>query len=445
MRADVRNLIRIAAASLALAGPAVAQDDSAQQIEDLARRVEELEAQSAADGARNQAGAMLADWARRVRVGGSANTGWYGGQQDSPFHNDNFEIWDARFFVDAELGEGVRVFDTQLVRNVGFSFEWDLVRLGRLGNNVGELYTDFQGIGGSSWASVQVGRFQLPVGESYLLYSKGYRNNPFITNVVGGPWYWDEGLKFYGADEKNRGGYVASIANGESSFNTDLNSDYLYTMKLFANPTDWLHVSVSGLYQGKVGSKGSAGASSLWLGESWARAFGSSSSVANTNHGVLVSDGPNQIDQTHYIGADAIFERPDQVRLWLGYGTWSIDQDGGTYDRRLHYWVAELLLYGGLVAPELKDFYLGFRAHGLGTYDEDEGYLLDFRYSGSLGYNMEAIDAYSTVIGWKMLEWVTLRTEYTHAEIDLVKGVDSAIRGASKPIDSWGVEVGIAF
>jgi len=58
---------------------------------------------------------------------------------------------------------------------------------------------------------------------------------------------------------------------------------------------------------------------------------------------------------------------------------------------------------------------------------------------------MESIDAYSAVLGWQMLRWVTLRMEYTHAEIDVVKGASFAIRDASKPIDSYGVEVGIAF
>ena len=42
--------------------------------------------------------------------------------------------------------------------------------------------------------------------------------------------------------------------------------------------------------------------------------------------------------------------------------------------------------------------YLALRANGLGTYNKDEGYLLDFRY-GDVGYNMRALDAYSVALG----------------------------------------------
>jgi hypothetical protein len=239
---------------------------------------------------------------------------------------------------------------------------------------------------------------------------------------------------------------VASIADGETSLENDLNSDYQYTLKLYANPTDWLHLSVSGLYTGKIGSRDSAGrGGALWLGESWARAFGSGTDVPNYQDGAAVPDGPNSIEETYLLAADGIVDFPGKVRLWLGYGTYEIDQDGAGYDRRLHYWVAELLLYGGLVAPDLSKLYVGFRAHGLGTYDRDEGYLLDFRYADRLGYNMESINAYSTVIGWEMLRYVTLRAEYTHVDIDLVRGASASLGGRANSVDSWGVEVGVHF
>jgi hypothetical protein len=413
-------------------------------MEDLERRIEELEELDEESSATDVL-AQLAEWTQRVRIGASANTGWYGGQQDSVFHSDNFQVWDARFFLDAELGDNVRVGDTTVVRNVGFSFEWDLVRLGMLKNDVGDLIADFQQIGDSEWTSLQVGRFEIPFGEGYLLFSKGYRDNPFITNAVGVPWFWDEGIKLYGSDERHLFGYSASITDGETSFNIDHNADYQYTLRLYTDPTDWLRLSVSGLYTGKLGSRTDAGQGSLWVGESWARAFGSGTSVQSYNHGVAVDDGPLRIEETYMLGADAIVHFDDQVRVWLAYGSYSIDQDGGTYDRRLHYWIAELLLYGGLVMPEMKDFYVGFRSHGYGSYDSDEGYLLDFRYAKNLGYNMESLTGYSAVVGWKMLRYVTIRAEYTHLDIDLVRGVPGSIRNEADGADSWGVEVGVAF
>ena len=91
-------------------------DESDARLERLEKRIEELE--TAGD-----ARSTLADWAQHISLGGSARTGWYGGQQDSSFHDDNFQVWDARFFIDAELGDDARIGDQTLVRNVGFSFE----------------------------------------------------------------------------------------------------------------------------------------------------------------------------------------------------------------------------------------------------------------------------------------------------------------------------------
>ena len=128
---------------------------------------------------------------------------------------------DARLFVDAELARDVEVADATVVRTIGTTLEWDLVRIGELQNQVGELYVDFQGLADSSWLNAQVGRFQIPLGENYLRFSKGYRDNPFISNTVGGPWWWDEGVRVYGQESRGRFGYVASISNGDTNFNTD--------------------------------------------------------------------------------------------------------------------------------------------------------------------------------------------------------------------------------
>ena len=136
--------------------------------------------------------------------------------------------------------------------NVGFTFEWDLVRLGRLQNTVGELYADFQGVLGSDWVSFQLGRFQIPVGEAYLRYSQGYAFKPFVSNPVGAPWWWDEGVRGYGAAPENLWGYVWSVSDGDTPFNTDADGDKQVTLKLFTNPTPWLHLSVSGLRTGEL-------------------------------------------------------------------------------------------------------------------------------------------------------------------------------------------------
>jgi len=436
----------VALACLVCAGPAAADAASEaallKRVEQLELRIQDLEAnRPAGPGAESSA-----SWTQRVRLGGSANTGWYGGQRNSSFDPDSFLVWDARFFVDADLGRDVRIGDSTVVRNAALSFEWNLVRLGRLMNDVGELFVDFQGLLGRDELNLEVGRFQIPVGEAYLRYSQGYATKPFVTSPVGGPWWWDEGLRLYGADREDRFGYVASVSDGETPFNLDSDGDKQVTLKLFWRPWSWLYLSASGLRSGEIGSSSAPANGALWLGETWARAFGSGSDVPSFQDGVAVADGANELDDTWLVAGDAVLEFEDRARVWLAYGRYHIDSAGGSrYDRNLHYWIAEAILSGAWLAEELRPFTLGLRANALATYDDDEGYLLDFRRAPTLGYNMESLTAYSTVLGWKLTSNLRLRAEYTHTDIDLVRGVTDAIRDAARNADSFAVEVGASF
>jgi hypothetical protein len=235
MRTEVRTGTRALLAALLLAAPVAAEETDDPRLEALEERVAELEA--AQEQAPTPAGdAWWADWTRRVRLGGSASLGYFHRDALTPQDDDAPQVWDARLFVDAELARDVAIGETTIVRTIGATFEWDLVRLGDLQNEVGELYVDFQGLGGSSWLNAQVGRFQIPVGENYLRYSRGYADNPFISNTVGGPWWWDEGVRAYGHDAEGRFGYVASVSAGETRLNEDSNGDPQGTLKLYTDP-----------------------------------------------------------------------------------------------------------------------------------------------------------------------------------------------------------------
>ena len=52
-----------------------------------------------------------------------------------------------------------------------------------------------------------------------------------------------------------------------------------------------------------------------------------------------------------------------------------------------------------------------------------------------------AINDYSIVLGWRMLSFVTLRTEYTFRQIEVVDGVNPSIREASSQANTWAIEV----
>ena len=414
-----------------------------ERIDALERRVAELEAAERAEGA---GGAWLPGWTERVRLGGSASAGYFRRGELTPEDDHAFQIWDARLFVDAELAEDAAVGDVPIVRNVGATFEWDLVRIGELQNQVGELYADFQGLGGRSFANVQVGRFQIPVGENYLRFSKGYRDNPFISNTVGGPWWWDEGLRFYGEEARGRFGYVASISNGDTRFDADPNTDPQGTLKLYTDPWPWLHVSVSGLASGEIGRSSEAAPGALWLGETWAMAIGSRTAVPTFADGLPVPDGPNRISHTWLAGADVVLTPVDGLRLWLAGGRYHIEARGsGPYDRNLDYWIAEVVAGGRLVSRALDPLYLALRANGITTGDGGRGYLLDARHLDSLGFNMRNLDELSAALGLRIGELVRVRGEYAFQNVDLVRGVNPAISSQIDDEHWFAFDVGIAF
>jgi len=433
--------IALATGVALLAGPARADQEQLQMlVEDLAERVRELESSRAA------AGGGGAAWAERIRLSGSADLGYYGGQGDSVFEEDAFAVRDLRLFLDADLGREIRAGEHLLVRNVGFTFEWNLVRTAELDNDVGEAYVDLQAIGGMPWLNVQLGRFQIPVGEEYLRYSKGFAHRPLISQTVGGPWWWDEGIRIYGDWLGGRIGYVASLSNGDTPFNVDSNGDKQATLKLIAQPMDWLRVSGSVLRSGRIGRSDEGASGALWLGESWARAFGGPSSVPNFVDGMVVPDGPNRLTDTLLLAGDVIVDLPEQLRLWLAYGNYEIETDGASlYDRNLEYWIAELILRGALLAPELSGAWLALRANGLGSYDDGRGYLLDSRRRNTLGFNMESITVYSIGLGWQLSHGLTLRAEYSFHHVDTVDGVTEAIRHAADRADLFGIELGAHF
>jgi hypothetical protein len=433
------------AVALVALAPAVAGAEDAgtldERLAELEERVENLEE----DPEPPEPVLGLPTWTRNVRLGGSANAGYYGGRKGQ-LGTDSFLVWDARFFVDAHLSDAVTLGERTIFRNVGFSFEWNLIRLGMLQNDVGDLFADFQGFLGRNALNFQLGRFQIPVGEAYLRYGQGYAAKPFVSSPVGGPWWWDEGVRFYGSGGEGTYGYVSSITDGETPFNLDAGSGTQFTLKLFWRPLAWLYLSASGLRSGSIGSAASPAAGALWLGESWARAFGSGTEVPSYQDGIETPDGPNVLKQTRLLAGDVVLNFTDRLRIWLGYGNYAIDSSGPSlYDRALHYWVAEAILPGVALSPVLRPFYLGLRVSGLGTYDGGKGYLLDFRQASSIGYNARALTDYSAVLGWDLNSTLRLRAEYTNRDVQVVRGVSDAIRGAAGRTDLFAFEVGAAF
>jgi len=419
-------------------------------IERLEQRVDELE-QSEASRVRDEVRAASVDageqWSDRVRLGGSASIAYQDGEDDSPFDEAGTSVWDARLFVDADLARDLEVGGQALVRDLGFSLEWELVRLADTSwTPVGEVYADLRGVLGRDWFNLQIGRFQLPYGEGYRLYSRGYADRTFVTNPVAAGWWWDEGVRIYGDFGEQRLGYVFAWTNGDSMFQRETDSDKALTLKLWAHPFDWLDLSVSGHRSGRLGAPTEDADSAIWFGETWFRGLGYGTGVPVWSHGAIVPRGSEELDGVNALGGDAIWRWRDRVHGWLAYGGIQVeDHLSSSSDRDLHYWIAETVLEGRWLARELAPLYLALRGTGLGTYDRDEGYLLDVRFSPSAGYNMRSLESWSLGLGWRINDQLTLRAEYAFIDVDLVRGVPAAMRDAVENADSLALELGLRF
>jgi hypothetical protein len=431
------------ALALALVAGAAAADDAA-RIDALEQRVEYLEDELARTRGEWRAAEAGDDesWADRVSLSGSVELGHYDGQEDSVTSDAGYRIFDARLFVDAELGDDIRVGERLLVRNLGFTGELSLVRLGEEDIDVGDLYVDLQGIGGSPWLNLRPGRFQAPVGEGYHRYGRDAARDPFITNPLGAPWWWDEGVMLYGGSAEGALGYVASVTNGETPSDFDDGSGEQVTLKLWTQPLPWLYVSASGVTSGEIG----AGTGALWLGESWAVPMGEETDVPTLFRGAEQADATSGYDRTWLLGGDVVLTPVDYLRIWLAYGQYEMDAaDGSAYDRTLHYWIAEAVLRGAVLGPRFAPGYVGLRADALGTFDGNRGFLLDWRYGEALGFNMESFEAWTAVVGWQLGRHAILRAEYSLRDVELVRGATPALRDAAEDADVFSVELGVQF
>ena len=135
MRSPVQTLAaRIAlAASISLAWTGARaeepQPDTAElerlydTVSQLERRIAELESGRTTGAA--QGGSGRADWSERIRLSGSAELDYLQGQDSDYglYDEGSTQVYDARIFVDADLGSDVQVGERTAFRDAGFTFE----------------------------------------------------------------------------------------------------------------------------------------------------------------------------------------------------------------------------------------------------------------------------------------------------------------------------------
>ena len=235
-----------------------------------------------------------------------------------------------------------------------------------LQNDVGDLYVDFQGVGGQRLAELPGRALPDPGRRDLSPVRQGLRERPFVSNVVAAPGGGTRACASTAravGESLGRFGYVASVSNGDTPFNVDTDS------RQAAHAEALLRAAGTGCTSAPARCAPARSATTpqpasgaLWLGEAWARAFGAGTTVPNFQNGVAVADGPNRLRETWFVGGDAILDFEDRAHIWGAYGQYAIDSQGGSfYDRTLQYWIAELILHGAWLGESFRPFYAGFR------------------------------------------------------------------------------------
>ena len=140
----------LAAAALAsLPAAAGAQGVVSDGVAEVESRVDA--AQRVADRWLDAAG-PLGELVRRVHVGGYASYVYFDAQRDAQVGDPEYDLWDARLFLDVDLAREVELGGATWLRGAGVSVEWNVYRVGTREDDLGEAYLELQGLGDSSLA-----------------------------------------------------------------------------------------------------------------------------------------------------------------------------------------------------------------------------------------------------------------------------------------------------
>lgn len=441
-------------ATFVLSGFAVsanAQDPStdAERLVTLERRVQELEeAQRAAREADPLDTDDTASWrddltgrTKRFHLSGNADVLYLIGENNSIADEGHFSAENMRLFLDIELGEDLVLVERPIIGAASFYFEWDFFREGALKNKGGSAYIRLDSLFGIDELNLKFGRFPIPFGEEYLRFHEQRPQNPFITFSAPALYNWDEGLLLFGSFLDGVVEYEIALQDGDDELNGNSDQDFQVTAKLAMRPVNGAYLSVSALRSGGLGDTGSPAKSALEWGGTHATPFGSGTEVLNFKDGAVIADDPNDELTFDAWEVDLVLT-PAWRRLWLAYGQIGLDSEGdSTYDRTLHYWIAEAVLELGAFAEALDPIFLATRYSAIGTFLDNEGYSLEaMNGGGDMGFNTESVSVTSVGAGIRFNEHLTMKVEYAFYKFTLVRGItDDAVREAAKNRDYFGV------
>ena len=263
----------------------------------------------------------------RIQLSGEAGAAFFQSGRDGQYPHGEFRIDEAKLFVDAE------VFD-----NAFFYTELNLTQRESPDEflSLGEIYFEIEDVsrfwGQPHQLNVRVGRMDIPFGEEYMV--RDAVDNPLIMHSLSDVWGVDEGVELYGG--LGRLQYVLAVQNGGPATLGDANGDKSVGGRLGVDPTQWLHLSASGMRTGNLQVKGDR-TSAVWFGNGFFRSIGTPATTT--------------LFQTDLAEADIQLRLPhSQVKAAGGYAHYT-DNDVTTINRRdLYYYYGEGLYN---VSPKL--------------------------------------------------------------------------------------------
>jgi len=389
----------------------------------------------------------LPPWLGRFRISGNGDFAYLNGDRHSPAPGGRFLVDNSRLFLDSELVDGLRLGEWPLASDASFFVEWDAARDGEVLNTVGSFYLRLDHVLGLDPLNVKIGRVLIPFGEEYPRFSEQRPENPLISFSAAAPYGWDNGILFFGSSPWRSLQYVAGVMVGDTGFHVNTSRETQLDAKLVWQPVGWAHLSVSGLWTGKLGTHDEGGEAALEFGETEIRPFGSETDVTSFQNGAPITADPNQSVTMTAGESDLIVTAGDWGRLWLGFGRVAIRSGGSAaYDRDLSYGIAEGVFGLGRVARSLRRFYVAGRYSVIGTFDADEGYLIDpFNGGEELGFNTKSVSVVSLGVGWRATSFLTLKTEYSWYDFTLVRGVPSDLHAEAGGRNYLGVGASVHF
>jgi hypothetical protein len=234
-----------------------------QQIDTLSQQFRDLQTTQGTenpDATANSSGRLNF---KNVNIGGEGGVGYSLTQPQGYAPNGEFQLYDARLFLDATVWEDVYFYSEVL-----------LAYPGQQNNNLelGELYVEFEDIS-KLWdkddqLNARVGQMNIPFGEEYL--TRNAIDNPLISESLLDFWGLNPGAEFYG--RLGKFSYVGAVQNGAEGGSNGAGGDKSLAGRIGFDPDERWHFSVSAM---RTGNLKNGQLSAMWFGNGYFRNIGS--------------------------------------------------------------------------------------------------------------------------------------------------------------------------